>query len=1067
MRLLTHVGGAALSFAIVTSAFAPALEAQEVGSNDFRISFMGPNGDSNFGAGNPSVTYNPNAREFYVVWRGDDNTAPLVNNEFEIFGVRLDESGNPIGSETRLSFQGPDGDTNYAAVDPVVVYNSVENEYFAVWAGDDDTGPLVSGEQEVYGQRVDAATGNPILGNIRISFMDPDGDDNFTVAVPSAAYNSTGNEYLVVWSGNSDSPPLDGDGIEIAGQRVGADGSLQGSVLQISDMGPAGDLNYLAASPSVAYNASDDEYLVVWYGDDQAAPLGNNEFEIFGQRLKASDGSPLGTNDFRISEAGGPNGSTTFRALTPKAAWNSVDDQYLVAWTGERNEAPFVDEEYEVFGQVLDASGGVVKNDFRISSMGPDGNANYRAACGGVGYNPNSNEYLVVWLGDDDTDPLIDEEFEAFVQRVSADGTLEGGNTRISDMGPDDTAAFAVNNTAITPVSTDLGFLIVWEGDDDTAPLVDGESEIFGQFFVSPGCGNGLVESGEACDDGNTADGDGCSAACADEGGSTSGATAGGSTAGSTAGTAGTAGTSGSGDSGGGCSLILPPKNFASLVDEIRISDMGPDGDMGFGTFTSAAAYNSVSNEFLVVWKGFDDSVPSNDFFGQRLDAATGAEIGDNDFHLNQTVPNFDIGQFPALAYNSTDNQYLLVWQSFEFGPSGAEIFGQILDAEGKPVGGNFQVSQMEIGPGFETIYQAFLPKVAYNSVNNEYLVVWFGDAEAPPLTDNEFEIYGQRLSAAGAPVGDDDFRISQAGNDGNALQTARAPDVAYNPDRNEYFVVWDANHLLVPGGFEREIYGQRLAGDTGAAVGSNDFRISTAGPSGDSQFSAIFPSVAYNPVAGEYLVVWTGDDDEEPLVDNELEVFGQRIDAATEDQVGENDFRISDAGPDGETNFGVNSAKVVYNRASNEYLVIWVGDDDIDPLVDDESEIFGQRLAGATAEEIGTNDFRITHIGPDGNTDFFINSTAIAVNVTDNRSLVAWDGLNTIGDLFVPEFEVFGAFFDATAEADAPVCGNGAVESGEACDDGNTADGDGCSASCATETSEDDSGGGCSLIRE
>lgn len=36
---------------------------------------------------------------------------------------------------------------------------------------------------------------------------------------------------------------------------------------------------------------------------------------------------------------------------------------------------------------------------------------------------------------------------------------------------------------------------------------------------------------------------------------------------------------------------------------------------------------------------------------------------------------------------------------------------------------------------------------------------------------------------------------------------------------------------------------------------------------------------------------------------------------------------------------------------------------------------------------------------------------------------------------------------------AASAVCGNGAVESGEACDDGNTADGDGCSAACAVES--------------
>ena len=33
------------------------------------------------------------------------------------------------------------------------------------------------------------------------------------------------------------------------------------------------------------------------------------------------------------------------------------------------------------------------------------------------------------------------------------------------------------------------------------------------------------------------------------------------------------------------------------------------------------------------------------------------------------------------------------------------------------------------------------------------------------------------------------------------------------------------------------------------------------------------------------------------------------------------------------------------------------------------------------------------------------------------------------------------------------PVCGNGIVETGEDCDDGNTASGDGCSASCESES--------------
>jgi cysteine-rich repeat protein len=61
-------------------------------------------------------------------------------------------------------------------------------------------------------------------------------------------------------------------------------------------------------------------------------------------------------------------------------------------------------------------------------------------------------------------------------------------------------------------------------------------------------CGDGVVQEGEECDDGNAEVGDGCNAACATESSGTTGGTA-------TSGTA-TGGTSGE-DTGGGCGLIL------------------------------------------------------------------------------------------------------------------------------------------------------------------------------------------------------------------------------------------------------------------------------------------------------------------------------------------------------------------------------------------------------------------------------------------------------------------------------------------------------------------------------
>jgi hypothetical protein len=142
----------------------------------------------------------------------------------------------------------------------------------------------------------------------------------------------------------------------------------------------------------------------------------------------------------------------------------------------------------------------------------------------------------------------------------------------------------------------------------------------------------------------------------------------------------------------------------------------------------------------------------------------------------------------------------------------------------------------------------------------------------------------------------------------------------------------------------ESEIFGQRLNAATGAEIGTNDFRLSDMGPDGDIFYAAHTPAVAYNPTNSEYLVVWAGDDDTAPLVVNEYEIFGQRVDAATGAEI-DTDFRLSDMGPNGSVSYATRDPAVAYNSTGNEYLVVWAGDDDIPPLVDNEYEIFGQRF--------------------------------------------------------------------------------------------------------------------------
>src|SRR5262245_1577558 len=72
----------------------------EVGRNDFRLSFMGPDGNPNFGAFNPAVAYNGASDEYLVVWTGDDTT----DGDFEVYGQRVSAAtGALLGGAIQLS----------------------------------------------------------------------------------------------------------------------------------------------------------------------------------------------------------------------------------------------------------------------------------------------------------------------------------------------------------------------------------------------------------------------------------------------------------------------------------------------------------------------------------------------------------------------------------------------------------------------------------------------------------------------------------------------------------------------------------------------------------------------------------------------------------------------------------------------------------------------------------------------------------------------------------------------------------------------------------------------------
>jgi len=454
-------------------------------------------------------------------------------------------------------------------------------------------------------------------------------------------------------------------------------------------------------------------------------------------------------------------------------------------------------------------------------------------------------------------------------------------------------------------------------------------------------------------------------------------------------------------------------------INDFRISSVGTDGTSQ-DAYNPVIAYNSTDNQYLVVWE--DNGIGSEyEIWGQLINAATGAEIG-SDFEISDMgtdVSTTFYGKNPSVTYNATDNEFLVVWEGkdetiidvryyFE-----SEIFGQRISADGSEIGTNdFVIS--DIG---EVNWEgdAYEPKVVWNSVSNEYLVIFrgddFGRDGGGTTLSEEFEIFGQRLDNTGNEIGTNDFLISDMyGLKVDGGVDAYFPDVAYNSTNNEYLVVWRSTESLT--NLDLEIYAQRL-GANGSELGTNDFVISDMGPANDNSFEASAPSIAYNATNNEYLVVWYGDD---LGTSGAYEIHGQRLSNAGA-ELGTNDFRISDMGTsDANSNLSAYYPNIAYASSTNEYFVVWYGDDDTAPLVDGEWEVFGQIIKGSDGSEIGS-DVRISDMGVDGDGVYDGKDNSVVFNSTDAELMVVWEGDDAVNG----SYEIFGQLFSIAAASAPP----------------------------------------------
>ena len=438
----------------------------------------------------------------------------------------------------------------------------------------------------------------------------------------------------------------------------------------------------------------------------------------------------------------------------------------------------------------------------------------------------------------------------------------------------------------------------------------------------------------------------------------------------------------------------LPAEDLL-LGGPLRVSQMGEDGDTLTGTNFPHVAYNPSEDEFLVVWEGRNDTASPTEVYGQLVDASSGLALGD-DFRINSIGADVVSLDTPRVAYCSSNDSYLVVWSgAVQLVPGGAwdsEIWAQFVDgATGALIGSSLRLSTMGATDG-EDFYRAENPDVIYNPEWDEFLVVWQGSDDDSGLVTFDYDIFGQRLSPTGEELGTDDFRISDMGglpfgtdaavepsvewspesqtylvawrNDDDELsprevytqfldvtgalvgdrlqissgsQLALDPQTAYNPDRQEFLLVWESQttaHLV-------ELRAQRIDATTGLEVGAE---VKFTGlDTGISDSGARDPQVVYCATRELYFVACH--DDLLSIFAGHQEVYGQWLDAETLAEVYADDFAVTQTGLPTQEDHYSRHVGLALREGTDEVLVVYMAATGEAPLAILEREIYAQRL--------------------------------------------------------------------------------------------------------------------------
>lgn len=264
---------------------------------------------------------------------------------------------------------------------------------------------------------------------------------------------------------------------------------------------------------------------------------------------------------------------------------------------------------------------------------------------------------------------------------------------------------------------------------------------------------------------------------------------------------------------------------------------------------------------------------------------------------LGQSVPistTNDQETLPDIAYNSVRDEYLVVWNYTPTGTGGEDVYA----ARVSPQGEVLLFFTVAFGPKTQTD-----PVVAYDPDQDRYLVVWEYDKHGD---GSDIDIMGRFIPGYGPDPAWTEFVIS-----GDPL-TQQRPDVVYNahPAWPEFLVVMNDRQ---PGPYWA-ITGVLVSTLADGTPSTTQIIIADHDP--DDRWD---PAVAYNLSRNEYLVTYNNQETTTTGVyATRLEASGSALDDGDGDPTDGGEFAVA-AGPDHEV-----ASDTISCVGQNNYLVLW-----------------------------------------------------------------------------------------------------------------------------------------------